>query len=128
LILNFFTYSSNFIAEFELVENQIILDKLPQEILRTLVNLQDIINASKDLLLVQKCEEILDKWIRKVTQLIIQSNEIRLESDDAGPLVELDYYRKISVKFHCVLEQLNEPENKILIQVLNSAINRKLWV
>ena len=122
----FFIFS--ILAEFNLVENKIILDKLPQEISRTLVNFQDIINASKDLALVQKCEEILDKWIRKVTQLITQSNEIRLESDDTGPLVELDYFRKISIKFHCVLEQLNEPENKILIQVLNSAVNRKLWV
>ncbi len=96
--------------------------------IRTLVNFKDILNASKDLILVQKFDEIIEKWIRKVNQLIIQSNEIRLEPDDTGPMIELDYFRKISVKFHFILEQLKEPENKILIQILNAAGNRKLLV
>ena len=43
-------------------------------------------------------------------------------------MIELDYFRKISVKFHFILEQLKEPENKILIQILNAAGNRKLLV
>ena len=105
-----------------------MLDKPPQEIVKSLINFQDITNASKDLHIVQKFEEILEKWIRKVNILIIQSNEIRSEADDTGPFAELDYFRRVSLRFYCVLEQLKEPEHKLTIQVLNASGNRKLWV
>ena len=112
----------------EIFEKRVVLDKLPLEIIRPLVSYQAIIDASKDLVVLKIFDEILDKWIRKVNQLIIQSDEIRLESDDTGPMAELNHFRIIAFKFNSVLEQLKEPESKLLIQVLNAAGNRKLLV
>lgn len=47
---------------------------------------------------------------------------MRKEADDAGPLIELEHWKRMSAKFNSIIEHIKGPEFKAVITVLN--VNR----
>ena len=58
-------------------------------------------------------------------QTLITSSTLRVDKDDEGPLVELEYWRHLNIKYNSILEEIRSHDCRMAIQVLN-IINSKV--
>lgn len=61
-------------------------------------------------------------------QVLIESEQMRKEADDSGPLTELEHWKRMSAKFNYIIEQIKGPSCKAVINVLNVAHSKLLKV
>lgn len=61
-------------------------------------------------------------------QVLIESEQIRKEADDSGPLTELEHWKCMSAKFNYIIEQIKGSSCKAVINVLNVAHSKLLKV
>ena len=54
-----------------------------------------------------------------VHQTLAESEQVRREPDDTGPLVELEYWQKMNAKFNSILEQIRSHDCKMAIHILH---------
>ncbi|XP_035209771.1 dynein heavy chain 8, axonemal-like isoform X2 [Stegodyphus dumicola] len=75
-------------------------------------------------------EEMMLDWIRKVQEVIAESKQIRQETDDTGPLYELQYWRYILCRLSSVVEFVQSNKFQTVIRILTCAHSRmlKLWM
>uniref|UniRef100_A0A8W4FMI7 Dynein axonemal heavy chain 8 n=1 Tax=Sus scrofa TaxID=9823 RepID=A0A8W4FMI7_PIG len=59
-------------------------------------------------------------------QVLIESEQMRKEADDSGPLTELEHWKRMSAKFNYIIEQIKGPSCKAVINVLNVAHSKLL--
>lgn len=50
---------------------------------------------------------------------MIESEQMRKEADDSGPLTELEHWKRMSAKFNFIIEQIKGQPCKAVINVLN---------
>eukprot|EP00736_Rhodelphis_marinus_P001164 Rmarinus@m.23243 len=50
--------------------------------------------------------ECIAEWCERVEQVLLLCSQVRLEGDDCGPSMEVEYWRSRMVKFRSVVEQL----------------------
>uniref|UniRef100_A0A2K6F192 Dynein axonemal heavy chain 8 n=1 Tax=Propithecus coquereli TaxID=379532 RepID=A0A2K6F192_PROCO len=75
---------------------------------------------------VHQLEEVLMIWYKQIEQLLIESEQMRKEADDSGPLTELEHWKRMSAKFNYIIEQIKGPNCKAVINVLNVAHSKLL--
>ena len=50
--------------------------------------------------MVEKMEEVMMKWSRQIEQVLVESEQIRREADNIGPVAELNYWKSRMAKFN----------------------------
>ncbi|KAF7253479.1 Dynein heavy chain 8, axonemal, partial [Varanus komodoensis] len=78
---------------------------------------------------VHQLEDVLMIWYKQIEQVLIESEQMRKEADDSGPLTELEHWKRMSAKFNFIIEQIKGPNCKAVINVLNVSHSKiiKLW-
>ncbi|XP_076449104.1 dynein axonemal heavy chain 5-like [Babylonia areolata] len=69
----------------------------------------------------EKIEECMRGWIKHIEHILVKSEQIRQEADNAGPRVELEHWKMHMAKFNFLLDQLKSPEVKAVIGILQCA-------
>ncbi|VDQ06295.1 unnamed protein product [Trichobilharzia regenti] len=59
-------------------------------------------------------------WINQLEQVIVIVDQIRKESDNTGPRVELDYWRRRMTTFNTIFEEMNKHNCKVVLGILSS--------
>ncbi|EPQ12399.1 Dynein heavy chain 8, axonemal [Myotis brandtii] len=75
---------------------------------------------------VRQLEDVLMIWYKQIEQVLIESEQMRKEADDSGPLTELEHWKRMSAKFNYIIEQIKGPSCKAVINVLNVAHSKLL--
>jgi dynein heavy chain len=48
----------------------------------------------------EKLEQLMARWIRQIEQVLAESEQVRREADDVGPIAELTYWKARLAKFN----------------------------
>ena len=59
---------------------------------------------------VQKFESYIRGWMKQIQELLLESEQLRLETDDAGPQVYLTYIFSFLLNFHFLLPAFECPK------------------
>ncbi|XP_066532241.1 dynein axonemal heavy chain 8-like isoform X2 [Hoplias malabaricus] len=94
-----------------------------------LVSLENRKAAAGDVDMVHRLEEILTTWCKQIKQVLIESDLIRIEPGESGPLTELGHWKRMSAKFNSIIEHIKGPECEAVVMVLhiNHSKTLKLW-
>ncbi|KAJ9594443.1 hypothetical protein L9F63_014128 [Diploptera punctata] len=68
--------------------------------------------------IVKQVEAVVRTWGKQIKQVLTQSDHLRQERDDIGPLVELHHWRRLLAKFTSIIEHLKSHKCKNYIQYL----------
>ncbi|XP_078503479.1 dynein axonemal heavy chain 8 isoform X2 [Lissotriton helveticus] len=85
-----------------------------------LQSFEDMMAATSNPDLVHQLEEVLMMWYKQIEQVLLESEQIRKEADDAGPLTELEHWKRMSAKFTYLIEQIKGPSCRAAINILNA--------
>uniref|UniRef100_A0AAV2L334 AAA+ ATPase domain-containing protein n=1 Tax=Knipowitschia caucasica TaxID=637954 RepID=A0AAV2L334_KNICA len=96
------------------------------EVLETLVSPKDYTSAANSSEVVEHLEDIVSLWTNQIQQVLIDSEQLRREPDDAGPETELEHWKTRTVLFNSLLEELKMPCVKKSVGVLQMAKSRVL--
>uniref|UniRef100_A0AAV2K4G4 AAA+ ATPase domain-containing protein n=2 Tax=Knipowitschia caucasica TaxID=637954 RepID=A0AAV2K4G4_KNICA len=88
------------------------LTQFPDIDLSKLACLDDIKAAAADIKLVRRFEEILMIWYKEIDQVILEVDLLRRLEDLAGPLSELEHWKKMSVKFDSIINHIKSSKCK----------------
>ena len=66
-------------------------------------------------------EEHLRQWMKKIQELLLESEQLRLETDDAGPQDELEYWKSRAARLTLLVEQINTHPCKMTLVTLKAA-------
>ncbi|XP_077985364.1 dynein axonemal heavy chain 8-like [Glandiceps talaboti] len=74
-------------------------------------------------------EELVLTWCKQVEQVLAESDQMRKEADDTGPLAELEHWRLLNAKFNSILQQIKDQKCKTGISILHAAKSKvlKIW-
>nr|XP_012602340.2 dynein heavy chain 8, axonemal [Microcebus murinus] len=89
-------------------------------------NFEEVTAAAGSSETVHQLEEVLMVWYKQIEQVLIESEQMRKEADDSGPLTELEHWKRMSAKFNFIIEQIKGPSCKAVINVLNVAHSKLL--
>eukprot|EP00762_Andalucia_godoyi_P000483 ANDGO_03248.mRNA.1 Dynein gamma chain len=89
-------------------------------------NQQAFVSASQESELVAHFEAVVEDWCAATERLLAESEQGRVDSEDAGPDTELDYWRTRMGKFNSVTEQLKLRDCKTTLGVLTQARSKVL--
>ncbi|XP_064087416.1 LOW QUALITY PROTEIN: dynein axonemal heavy chain 5-like [Macrobrachium nipponense] len=78
---------------------------------------------------VQAVERTVLTWLKQIESVLIEMEQLRQETDDAGPQDELEYWKRRMAKFKYLSEQMETPQVRGAILVLQLARSKslKLW-
>ncbi|XP_069476735.1 dynein axonemal heavy chain 5-like [Ambystoma mexicanum] len=112
------------------LEGKIELQKVDVgEYLNNSNNPADFITAGGNSEVIEKLEGALMVWIKQIEQVLVESEQMRKEADDIGPLAELEYWKSRMASFNSLLDELKSPKVKKVLSILQAAKSRilKLW-
>ncbi|XP_072136268.1 dynein axonemal heavy chain 8-like [Mobula birostris] len=80
--------------------------------------------------LILQVENLLLQWYNQLEQVLEQSNQVRKEAENSGPLTELEYWKCMSAKFNSIIEQLRGQNCRAVINVLKASYSKmlKMWL
>uniref|UniRef100_H0WXE9 Dynein axonemal heavy chain 8 n=1 Tax=Otolemur garnettii TaxID=30611 RepID=H0WXE9_OTOGA len=87
---------------------------------------EEVTAAASNSETVHQLEDVLMIWYKQIEQVLIESEQMRKEADDSGPLTELEHWKRMSAKFNYIIEQIKGPSCKAVINVLNVAHSKLL--
>uniref|UniRef100_A0A2K5CY33 Dynein axonemal heavy chain 8 n=1 Tax=Aotus nancymaae TaxID=37293 RepID=A0A2K5CY33_AOTNA len=91
-----------------------------------LCTFEEVTAAASNSETVHQLEDVLMIWYKQIEQILIESEQMRKEADDSGPLTELEHWKRMSAKFNYIIEQIKGPSCKAVINVLNVAHSKIL--
>ncbi|XP_063956179.1 dynein axonemal heavy chain 8-like [Lytechinus pictus] len=86
----------------------------------------DCIGASTNPEIVEVFENLVHAWCKEIEQVIAESEQMRKEADDTGPLAELEHWRFLMARFHSILDQIKSHHCRTVIKVLHAAKSKTL--
>ncbi|XP_041805872.1 dynein heavy chain 8, axonemal-like [Chelmon rostratus] len=94
-----------------------------------LATLEDMKVAAANFDTVHQLEEILMQWYKQIEQVLIESDQLRKEVESAGPLSELEHWKKMSLRFNSIISHIKGPECKAVVMVLHISHSKimKMW-
>ncbi|XP_047444882.1 dynein axonemal heavy chain 8-like [Mugil cephalus] len=94
-----------------------------------LVSLEDMKVAAANFDMVHRLEEILTQWCKQIEQVLLESDQLRKEVDCAGPLSELEHWKRMSLRFNSIINHIKSPECKAVVMVLHISRSKimKMW-
>ncbi|XP_050560564.1 dynein axonemal heavy chain 5-like [Spodoptera frugiperda] len=74
-------------------------------------------------------EERVNEWIKKVMEILSESEQLRREVDSSGPQDELEYWKKRGAQFSQLVSYLQDNEVQLTLSCLQIANSKviKLW-
>ena len=63
-----------------------------------------------------------------VFQILAESDQMRKEADDTGPMAELDHWRQLMARFNALLEQIKSHSCRMVINIINISKSKVLKV
>ncbi|XP_050711756.1 dynein axonemal heavy chain 5-like isoform X2 [Eriocheir sinensis] len=74
-------------------------------------------------------ERTVVTWLKQIESVLIEMEQLRQETDDAGPQDELEYWKRRMAKFKFLSEQMESPQVRGAILVLQLARSKvlKVW-
>jgi dynein heavy chain len=75
---------------------------------------------------VAKVELLVSRWASQISHVITVSEHIRSEPDDAGPRVELAFWKHRTAVFNSLLDEVKRPNCIVAIQILQLAKSKLL--
>ncbi|KAM9349881.1 dynein axonemal heavy chain 8-like [Symphorus nematophorus] len=110
-------------------ESIVHLSKVTDIDFSKLVSLDDMKAAAANFDMVHQLEEILMQWYKQIEQVLIVSDQLRRGVDSAGPLTELEHWKKMSLRFNSIINHIKGPECKALVMVLHISHSKimKMW-
>uniref|UniRef100_A0A8P4K4W9 AAA+ ATPase domain-containing protein n=1 Tax=Dicentrarchus labrax TaxID=13489 RepID=A0A8P4K4W9_DICLA len=110
-------------------ENIVHMNTVTDIDLSKLACLEDMKVAAANFEMVQSLEEILMQWYKQIEQVLIESDQLRKGDDSAGPLSELEHWKKMSSRFNSIINHIKGPECKAVVMVLHISHSKimKLW-
>ncbi|XP_012885023.1 PREDICTED: dynein heavy chain 8, axonemal [Dipodomys ordii] len=108
------------------IEGTVMLKKIDNIDFSRLLTFKEVTSAASNSETVHQLEEVLMVWYKQIEQVLIESEQMRKEADDSGPLTELEHWKRMSAKFNFIIEQIKGPSCKAVINVLNVAHSKLL--
>uniref|UniRef100_A0A5F8GDS1 Dynein axonemal heavy chain 8 n=1 Tax=Monodelphis domestica TaxID=13616 RepID=A0A5F8GDS1_MONDO len=108
------------------IEGTVELKKIENIDFNKLQTFEDVTVAAANSEMVHQLEDVLMIWYKQIEQVLIESEQMRKEADDSGPLTELEHWKRMSAKFNFIIEQIKGPNCKAVINVLNIAHSKIL--
>ncbi|KAM4835098.1 dynein axonemal heavy chain 8 [Thomomys bottae] len=108
------------------IEGTVMLKKIDHVDFSKLLTFKEVTSAASNSEMVHQLEEVLMVWYKQIEQVLIESEQMRKEADDSGPLTELEHWKRMSAKFNFIIEQIKGPSCKAVINVLNVARSKLL--
>uniref|UniRef100_A0A674I063 Dynein axonemal heavy chain 8 n=1 Tax=Terrapene triunguis TaxID=2587831 RepID=A0A674I063_9SAUR len=111
------------------IEGTVELKKMDHIDFSKLQSFDEVTTAAANSDTVHQLEEVLMIWYKQIEQVLIESEQMRKEADDSGPLTELEHWKRMSAKFNFIIEQIKGPSCKAVINVLNVGHSKllKMW-
>ncbi|XP_077975281.1 dynein axonemal heavy chain 8-like [Styela clava] len=90
---------------------------------------QECTEAANDPEVVVALEELVSGWCKQIEQVLAESEQMRKEADDTGPLAELEHWRFLMSKFNSLLEHIKGKQCKAAISILHTSKSKvlKMW-
>ena len=78
---------------------------------------------------VPKFESYIRGWMKQIQELLLESEQLRLETDDAGPQDELEYWKARGAKLTLLVNQINTQPARMTLVTLRAAQSKilKVW-
>ena len=78
----------------------------------------------------QRFEGHLKSWMKKIQELLFESEQLRRETDDLGPQDEIEYWKIRMCRLTLLVEQLSSHQTKMVSCTLRAGHSKllKLWV
>ncbi|XP_069464857.1 dynein axonemal heavy chain 8 [Ambystoma mexicanum] len=94
-----------------------------------LQSFEEMMAAASNPDIVHMLEDVVKMWYKQIEQVLLESEQIRKESDDSGPLTELEHWKRMSTKFTYIIDQIKGPSCRAAINVLNACHSKvlKMW-
>ncbi|XP_028623753.1 dynein heavy chain 8, axonemal [Grammomys surdaster] len=108
------------------IEGTVMLKKVDNIDFSKLHTFEEVTAAASSSEMVHQLEEVLMMWYKQIEQVLIESEQMRKEADDSGPLTELEHWKRMSAKFNYIIEQIKGSSCKAVINVLNVAHSKLL--
>uniref|UniRef100_A0A671DJY8 Dynein heavy chain tail domain-containing protein n=1 Tax=Rhinolophus ferrumequinum TaxID=59479 RepID=A0A671DJY8_RHIFE len=108
------------------IEGTVKLKKIDNVDFSKLHTFEEVTLAAGNSETVRQLEDALMIWYKQIEQVLIESEQMRKEADDSGPLTELEHWKRVSAKFNYIIEQIKGPSCKAVINVLNVAHSKLL--
>ncbi|XP_077138122.1 dynein axonemal heavy chain 8 isoform X2 [Ranitomeya variabilis] len=111
------------------IEGAVTLDTVQSINFATLQSFEGVRAAVSDEAMVTRCEGVLMGWLSQIQKVMSESEQIRKEADDSGPITELDHWIRLYVRFSFIIEQVKGDHFKAIITVLAVAKSKliKMW-
>ena len=61
-------------------------------------------------------------------QVLTESEQMRKEADDTGPMAEVEHWRQLNARFNSIVDQIKERSNRNIITILHIAKSKVLKV
>ncbi|XP_053374157.1 dynein axonemal heavy chain 8-like [Mercenaria mercenaria] len=91
--------------------------------------LNECINLASDPDVVSDMEDLTSQWCKQIEQILAESDQMRKEADDTGPIAELDHWRQLTARFNALLDQIKSHKCRMVINIVHIAKSRvmKKW-
>ncbi|KAM5298595.1 dynein axonemal heavy chain 8-like [Ctenodactylus gundi] len=108
------------------IEGTVNLKKIDNVDFSRLQTFDEVTSAASNSETLHQLEEVLMVWYKQIEQVLIESEQMRKEADDSGPLTELQHWKCMSAKFNYIIEQIKGPSCRAIINVLTVAHSKLL--
>lgn len=110
------------------IDDAIKLSPIKKEELKGVNSSSDIFKCASNPELVEAAEACTQTWCKEIEQIITMSEQMRKESDDVGPHIELEYWKKRMAKFDSLTASLRNPQCRAIINILVAAKSKIIKV
>ncbi|KAM7379582.1 hypothetical protein PAMP_005128 [Pampus punctatissimus] len=93
-----------------------------------LASLEDMKVAAANFDMVHRLEEILMRWYKQIEQVLIESDQLRKGVDSAGPLSELEHWKRVSLRFNSIISHIKGQQCKTVVMVLHISHSKMMKV
>lgn len=74
------------------------------------------------------CQLLVLFYLYLSHQVLLESDQLRKTDDFAGPLCELQYWQKMSLRFNSIVSHVKGPECKAVVMVLHISRSKLMKV
>ncbi|CAL8073408.1 unnamed protein product [Calicophoron daubneyi] len=115
----------------DILEHQIVLKPCSPSLMAKLKGTSDdVFPSPSEPGLLSEAEACVLSWINQLENVLMISDQMRKESDETGPKVELEHWRRRMATFNYLFDQMQDPCCKSTLNILQAHRSRtfKRWI
>ncbi|XP_071095783.1 dynein axonemal heavy chain 8-like [Haliotis cracherodii] len=120
---NFLAYLRSAQMHVEEVVRLVDCDKVDMQEIKSV---GDCVQAAANPDIVSVLEDLALAWCKQIEQILAESDQMRKEADDTGPLAELEHWRQMMARFNALLEQIKSHKCRMVINIIHIARSKVL--